>query len=351
MLIKKNKVNIDKAKMYKLLRNYGLVLLGSVILALGNACFITPCNIVTGGVASIGIIANHYLEPLWGFDTNSLIVAIVTISLFIVSIIFVGKDFAAKTALSSISFPGFFALFMGIDLGKLIGLGTLYEKVASGDMGYSILAALFGGALVGTGVALSYLGEGSTGGLDVFAEIIAKHTTIKQDVSSFAMDATLVVIGIFIFKDIAEGLVGILSAFACAIAVRYVFVSLNSFVIVDIISDKTEEIQNYVHNTMEHASTVIQSQGGFTGEERKLLRVVIYHDEQIELRQIIASIDPKAFMSFTTASAINGEGFDPLISSKRHRRSFKRKLMEENRLKNQETLQNDTKSSENKENS
>lgn len=349
MAAKANKKMIDRTKLYTLIKNYLLVFLGSIVLAFGDAAFITPCNIVSGGVASIGIILNHYLEPLWGFDTNSLVVAIVTISLFVISFFLVGKDFALKTALSSLVFPGLFALFMWMDIGNLIGLGELYAKVASGDVGYFLLAAIFGGALTGTGVALSYLGDGSTGGLDVIAEIIAKHTSVKQDASSFVIDATLVIVGIFVFKDIVSGLVGILSAFACALAVRYVFVRLSSFVIVDIISDKVSEIQDYVHNTMEHATTVIDGEGGYTGEKRKMLRVVIYHDEQNEIRQVVAKIDPKAFMSFTTATSINGEGFEPLTSSRFHRRSLKRKLAVEQK-KQQKSLQSHDNLSNNEEN-
>jgi|GEM_PF-4035716 len=147
---------------------------------------------------------------------------------------------------------------------------------------------------------------------------------MKQDVSGFIMDAILVVIGMAVFKDVGTGLVGVLAAFACALSVQYAYISLNSFVIVDIISDQVAAIQDYIHNSLEHASTIIDMQGGYSGEKRKMIRVVIYHEEQAELRQFIANVDPKAFVSFTTATAINGEGFDPL-SVKKRKESFSQK--------------------------
>lgn len=313
MSLLKNRKKLTKAEKLRILRNYSLVILACIVLAFGDAAFITPCNIVSGGVASIGIIVNHFLEPVVGFDTNSLVVAIVQVVLLIIGLIVLGKEFAIKTAFASLAFPAIFALFMWIDIGNLLGLGTLYAKVAEGDVGYLILAALFGGALVGSGVALGYLGNGSTGGLDVVSEIIAKYSDIKQDVSGFIIDATLVIVGIIIYRNIVSGMIGILSAFACALAVQYIYISLNSYVIVDIISDNVEEIKNYIHNEMEHATTIVDAEGGFTGEKRKMIRVVIYHDEQAELKQLVANVDPKAFMCITTAKAINGEGFEPLM--------------------------------------
>ncbi len=335
MSLLKNRQKLSKADKLRLLRNYSLVLLACIVLSFGDAAFITPCNIVSGGVASIGIIANHYLEPILGFDTNSMVVAIVQVVLLIVGFLVLGKEFAAKTAFASLVYPAIFALFMWLDIGSHLGLSTMYQEVANGDIGYSILAALFGGALVGTGVALGYLGNGSTGGLDVISGIVAKYSDIKQDVSGFIIDATLVIVGIFIFRNIVSGLIGILSAFACALAVQYIYISMNSYVIVDIISDKVEEIKAYIHEEMEHATTIIDAVGGYTGERRKMIRVVIYHEEQAELRQLVANVDPKAFMSITTAKAINGEGFEPLMVRSHSPRFFKRKHIDIN-IKNTE---------------
>mgnify|MGYP002515366815 CR=1 FL=1 len=354
MSLIKNKKKLTKPEVLRIVRNYSLVLLACIVLAFADAAFITPCNIVSGGVASVGIIANHFLEPLVGFDTNSLVVGIIQVVLLIVGFFVLGKEFAAKTAFASLAFPAFFALFMFVDIGKVIGLSNFYAKVLGGDVGYSILAALFGGALVGTGVALGYLGNGSTGGFDVVSGIIAKYSDMKQDVSGFIIDALLVIAGIIVFQNIVSGLIGILAAFACALAVQYVYISLNAYVIVDIISDKVEEIQAYIHNEMEHATTALDVQGGYTGEDRKMIRVVIYHEEQAELKQLVASIDPKAFMSLTTAKAINGEGFEPLMV-RSHSKRFLRKKEQQNLIKKQQnpqqkpsTIDNFTKHNEDK---
>ena len=322
---KRTKVKPTKEQVKRWVKEYSLVALGCLLVALADALFITPCNIVCGGVASIGIIANHYLEPLWGFDTNSTIATIAQVILLLVGWIVLGKDFGFKTAFAGLAFAGFYAGLMALNLGPKIGLSEVYEAAKTQDLsstGSVILMALAGGAVSGVGVAVSYLGGGSTGGLDVLCRILAKYTSIKEDFSSFIFDGALVIIGMIVFRAIIPGLIGILTAFVCAVAIQYVYIYLSSHIIVDIISDKYEEIQEYVHNHMGegrtgHGTTLIDSVGGFSGESKKLLRVVIYHHEEVELRDLIARIDPNAFVVFSLARGINGEGFAPLLARKR----------------------------------
>src|SRR5574344_634619 len=140
---------------------------------------------------------------------------------------------------------------------------------------------------------------------------------MKQDVSGFILDASLILIGMICMRDPIQGLIGILAALACAIAVQYIYVNADTFVIVDILSDHYEGIQDYIHKDMDHATTIIDTVGGYTGEKRKMIRVVIYQVETSELRTKIAQIDPKAFVSFTQAKTINGEGFAPFIVPKK----------------------------------
>ena len=328
--VKRSKPTKDQVK--RCVKEYSLVLLGCLLVALADALFITPCNIVCGGVASIGIIINHYLEPIWGFDTNSTISAIVQVILLLVGWIVLGKNFGLKTVFAGLAFAGLYAAFMALNIGPKIGLAEVYEAAKSNDFsmtGTTILMGLAGGAVSGIGVAVSYIGGGSTAGLDILSRIMAKYTVIKEDLSSFIFDGILVIIGIVVFRQIIPGLIGILTAFVTAVAIQYVYIYLSSYIIVDIISDKYEEIQKYVHEQMGqsrsgHGTTLIDSVGGYSGQPKKLLRVVIYHHEEVEIRELIARVDPTAFVVFSQARGINGEGFDPLVTRKRLNRVTKR---------------------------
>jgi uncharacterized membrane-anchored protein YitT (DUF2179 family) len=118
-------------------------------------------------------------------------------------------------------------------------------------------------------------------------------------------------------KDIPVGLIGILSALVCALMVQYCYVNANSYIIADIVSKNYEEIMDYVHKHMEHATTVIDATGGYTGSDRKILRVAFNKRELYDFRNFIGQADPEAFVTFTQASMINGEGFDPLVRKAR----------------------------------
>jgi uncharacterized membrane-anchored protein YitT (DUF2179 family) len=308
---------INKSKVLAEIKNILFVILGCSILAFADAAFLTPGNIISGGVVSVGIICQYYYAqgPAWLFgltDINDIVVTFVQVILWVIGWFTLGKKFSLNTLVASVSYPLIYALLFRFNIGQVIGLDALFEGANAGKAEL-MLAGIFGGALAGAGVAVSYLGNGSTGGFDIVSFIIAKYSEMKQDVSGFIIDASLIVIGMICMKDVIQGLIGILAALSCAVAVQYIYVNADTFVIVDILSDHYEEIQDYIHKDMDHATTVIDTIGGYTGEKRKMIRVVIYQVETTELRSKIAEIDPKAFVSFMQAKTINGEGFEPFI--------------------------------------
>ncbi|MCI2111064.1 MAG: YitT family protein [Bacilli bacterium] len=308
---------VSKARLLLDLKHVFFVLLGSLILAFADAAFLAPCNIISGGVISVGIIVNYYVEPLIDFDVTSYVVLGVQVILWFIGLFALGKRFSIQTLLASLAYPLFFLIFHnsvfdvaeGIGIVRALGL----QDPTNIDTGSLMICGIFGGALAGAGVAVAYLGNGSTGGFDIVSFIIAKYSEMKQDVSGFIIDASLVIVGMVCLRDIRMSLIGIIAALACAVAVQYIYVNSDTFVIVDIISDHYSEIQDYIHKEMNHGTTVINTIGGYSGEKRKMIRVVIYQIETTELRSKIGEIDKDAFVSFMQAKTINGEGFEPFI--------------------------------------
>ena len=128
------------------------------------------------------------------------------------------------------------------------------------------------------------------------------------------IDATLVIVGMICMQDLPRGVIGILSALVCALVVQYAYVNQNKFVICDVISSEYEQIMKYVMEKMDRTTTVINAVGGYSGNEKKILRVAFSKRELFEFKAFIAEVDPDAFVTFISASMINGEGFDPLVS-------------------------------------
>lgn len=307
----------------ELIKKYTLLTFGCFLLAFGDAAFISPLSLVTGGVLSIGVIIQHFVTASGSsFYVVDIVTWAIQIAMLIVSFACLGKVFTLRSTYSTLLYPALFTLLTRVPMVNGVSLGNYiasYFLISPTDWGLYILAGLAGGTLVGAGVAVCYHGGGSTGGLDVISAILARKTPIKEGLSAFLLDGTLVIAGMIIMHDVRNGLVGVLGAFACALAVQYIYVEVESFVIADIISDKYKEIQEYVTKTMDRSTTVIHAIGGYSGEEKIILRVAFSRRELFPFRSFIGSVDPRAFVTFTKASMINGEGFDPLVArSKEH---------------------------------
>ena len=306
-------VKWNRRNVLKRIKNYTLIILGCFMLAFGDVAFIEPFKLVTGGVASVGVIVQWFFtasgSTLQVFDIVGWVVMAI---LLVIGYIFLGKKFTLHTLFATVVYQGILTLLYRTQVFAFVPTQLRSE---TSEAVATLPAGIFGGAFVGGGVAITYFGDGSTGGFDIISIIIARHSSIKEAVSAFAIDGTLVIIGMAFMQNIALGLIGILSALVCALVIQYSYVNANSYVIADIVSAHYEEIMDYVHDEMEHATTVIDAVGGYTGTERKILRVAFNKRELYDFRNFIGRVDPDAFVTFTQASMINGEGFDPLVRS------------------------------------
>jgi len=320
---------VKKDKVGNALKDSFLVILGCALVAFSDVAFIIPCNIVNGGVDSVAVIINYFAIKNGWINLSDVVVAVLQVALWLLGLWLLGKKFSLYTLLGSIAFPLLFSLMLRTHLDQIIHIDTLFgpdNRNIDGSLNLAVLmlGGIFGGAIAGIGVALTFMGNGSMGGFDVISFIIAKYTDMKQDLSGFFLDSGMIVVGFFCLQSWQLALVGILSAFCNALGVQFIFVYANSYIIVDIISSKNKEIQSFIQNEMGHGTTLVKTKGGFSGEERDMVRVVIYQVEMSELRSYIATVDPKAFVSFVTAKTIHGNGFDPLTLSA----TTKRRLLE-----------------------
>lgn len=304
----------NKAKL-QVFRRVFLIIVGSFILGLGSGLFLTPYNIVSGGLSGIAVI----LHVLFNFNIN-LWIWILTFAFFFVGWIVLGTPFAAKTFLSSLVYP--LSVMLGTYLYEYtpLNFGSITE--ITGSVNY-LLAALFGGIFVGTGVGLTFLGGGSTGGVDVITLIITKYTSVKASVPSFIVDAVTILLGAVSGNSFSVTLMGIISAFVASLMVDKIFDSERN-VVVNIISKNYEEINRFVLSKLDRGSTIIDGIGGYSQTEVKILQVALPSREYYVLQEIIAQVDPTAFVVVSKASSIRGEGFKAHTQSKKMMRRGKK---------------------------
>ncbi|RRC91324.1 YitT family protein [Erysipelotrichaceae bacterium OH741_COT-311] len=276
-------------KIRRLAKDIAIVLLGNFILALGVGVFIIPFNILTGGSAGVAILLKVFI-PL---DTTTLVNGLV-IGLFILGSLTLGKSFALKTIVSTVVFP----LFLTI----LSRLHLQFELMP-------ILASLYGGLLVGIGIGIVVRNGASTGGMDIPALIIHHYFRIPVSKVVFVIDALTVIFGLFIY-GMQPVLLGLLSVFAVSFGIDKVM-SFNArkVLAVQIISNEYTRINEAIIKELDRGATISDAKGGFTGEDKKVILVVVGHDEYQALLNLIHVIDRNAFVIASETNEVRGEGF------------------------------------------
>ena len=301
------KIKYSKADATRALKNVLLVIMGTIILALGTSVFLLPFDLVTGGVSGYSIVIKNLLP--FDFITKEMIIAVLTWTLFLLGFIILGKGFAMKSLISTVVYPIATAVFSNLRSADFLGGFFRLESSAHSEISI-LLAAVFSGVCVGLGCALSFLGGGSTGGVDVIAFTICKmFKRMKSSVVMFIVDATAVVLGMFVIGDFVVSLLGIVSAFIAALVIDKVFVGGNKAFVAHVITDKYEDINTQIIEKLDRTTTVIDAMGGYSRENKKILMVSFTMDQYAELMAIVTRIDKDAFMTINRAHEINGEGW------------------------------------------
>ena len=223
------------------LKNLIFTLIGSFVLALGVGLFILPNNILTGGIAGVTIL----LKPFFPNFNQSLCITIMSISLFIIGFIILGKEFAMMTFISSFAYP----LFL-----------LLINRFIQPFEVEPIVATIYGGLLCGLGVGLVARQGGSTGGMDIPPLIISKITGIDPHKSITFFDAITVLLGIWIY-GIPEVLIGLFSIFFEGFGIEKALTINNGIIAkeIRIISNEYQQISKDIHEILERGTTIINA--------------------------------------------------------------------------------------------
>jgi len=300
------KPTFNKSEALKQGKNIFLIICGTVILSFGIAVFIIPFDLVSGGVSGSAIIIDKFLPH--SFITIDLIIAILSWGLFFVGLIVLGRAFALKTLISTIIYPpsiAFFSRLIEGELGELLNLkGSDFSATAP------ILAALFGGVLIGVGCALTFLGGGSTGGTDILAFVLCKiFKRLRSSVAIFAIDAVIILGGLFVLKSLPLTLLGTITAFVSVIVIDKVFLGESQAFVAQIISQKEKLLRSEIIEKLSRTTTEISAVGGFTGERQTMLMVSFTLGQYADLLSIINRVDKTAFVTIHRAHEISGKGW------------------------------------------
>ena len=288
-------------------RNVILIVVGTLILSFGTAVFILPFDLIAGGMSGLAIVIDA-LIPI-EFFTVDLIITILTWSLFFLGFLIFGKNFVAKTLISAIVYPLGVTLFLKLTDPTV--LGGLFCLTASEYTELPlIISAMVGGALVGIGCSITFFSGGSTGGVDIIAFVLCKiFKRLKSSTAFFLTDATIVLLGVFLTKDLILSLLGVTSAMIAAIVIDKIFLGGTAALVAQIVTENGEEINRAVIEQMDRSTTILKATGGYSKREKQMLTVSFNMRQYAQLMNIVRRADASAFVTVWRAHEISGEGW------------------------------------------
>ena len=281
----------ERGRKMKDFKNFLIMNLGCVALAMGVYFFKIPNGFATGGVTGIGTLLAK-ITPLsagiwiWGLN----------ILFLLLGFIFLGKKTGIKTVYCSMFYSALTYLFeIIVPLSKPLSDQPFLELV------YAML-------LTSIGAAMIFNTNGSSGGTDIIALILKKFTNINIGRALLGVDFVVAATSFIIF-DVKTGLFSLLGLFMKAFLVDGVIESLNSCKYFVVITTEREKISDFIIQTLHHGVTVSNVIGEYTKEEKTMIHTVCKRIEAVKLRNKIRQIDPHAFIIITTSSEIIGRGF------------------------------------------
>lgn len=274
------------------LLSYAGITGGSVVFALGLNYFIAANKLAEGGITGISLMLNYTVGIPIGVTYLAL-----NIPLFLMGYRHLGKDFAIKTLY------GVAASSFAIELTKQFR-GITHDL---------LLAGLYGGALTGLGIGIIFRFGGSTGGTDIIARLLWHFRGIEMGKTMFTLDAVIMSVNAIVFgKEIA--LYSLVAMFVASKVIDAVQEGAFTAKGVIIISDHYEEIADKILTEMQRGTTVLEGRGAYTGKKRGVLYSVVGRNEVVQLKKLIESVDPRAFVTVHDIHEALGEGFRPLSS-------------------------------------
>ena len=276
--------------MEKKLKMIGFMILGNAILAMGTAAFVVPNGLISGGVTGIGLI----LQRLFGLPVD-IGVFVADGVLFLLGAAVMGKAFAATIILSTIVYPTFFSLF-----GKIPFLTNLTDD--------KLMAAFFGGVLMGAGFGVVMNVGGSSGGMDIPPIILHKLFGLSIPVMISVGDILLLLVQAF-YSSTEQVLYGILVVMLTSIVIDKVLIMGQKQTQVMVISPEYERINQAIHQKIDRGSTLIHATSGLEKQEQKVVLSVISNRQLNDLNELILQIDPQAFVIANEVNEVKGRGF------------------------------------------
>jgi len=286
-------MTLNKDKIWRTSKDYIFITFGMALFAFGFTAFILPEKVVIGGLAGIGTIV---------YFTTGIPVAItqyiINLALLAVAYKVVGKRFVIGTIYGATIISVFIGLFQ-----PLFSRGFTEEP---------FMNIVIGGILCGLGIGMTFVHNGSSGGTDIIAAMVSKHSNVTIGRTMLYTDVIIISSSFFLFHNIDKVVYGFVVLVLVSNVADMVINTNRQAVQFTIFSKKWEEIATTINNDANRGCTVLSGMGWYSKSEVKILIVMCRKIESVNIGRIIKSIDSDAFVTQANVNGVYGKGFDEL---------------------------------------
>jgi uncharacterized membrane-anchored protein YitT (DUF2179 family) len=270
----------------KIAWNLFLITAGSVLSAVAINGILIPSQFMAGGVSGLSLFI-HYLAPVMSVGVTNFLL---NLPIFAVGWIFVGRRFF------------FYSL-----VGMTIFSAALLIRVPAIPITDPLLSALSAGIVsgIGNGIILKSLGSG--GGLDILSVILLKRFSVRIGTTVMGFNCALMAACLFRF-NLEIVLYTLIYLFVTTQLINLVVTGLNQRKAVMVVSPQWREIASEIMATMQRGVTIVNGEGGYTGQPLRILYSVVTFQELSRFKEMVRQHDPQAFLVVTETLEVMGKG-------------------------------------------
>lgn len=275
-----------------MVKEWAMLTLSTLLMALGIYFFKFTNNFSTGGVSGLAVILGHYFPAVTPGD----FVMVINVLLLLLGFAVFGKGFGFKTA--------YISLLMSGTIWVLERVMPMSAPMTS----QPFLELIFAVALPAVGSAIMFNYDASSGGTDIVAMVLRKFTSLNIGNALLCSDLVITLMACVAF-GMETGLFSVLGLVIKSLLVDMVLENIKTHKYFHIITTHPAEIENFITRTLHRGATEIHGEGAYTHEGRTVMMTVVNRHEAILLRKYVKTVDPKAFVLIMNTSEIVGKGF------------------------------------------
>lgn len=273
------------------LKNFSLLTISTLIMAVGIYFFKFTNNFTFGGITGIAVLVAKFL-PISASDFSF----VVNILLLIIGWIVLGKSFAEKTAYSTI--------LLSVSLSLLERIYPMSHPLTNEPL----LELIFAILLPALGSAILFNIGASSGGTDVIAMILKKYTSVDIGKGLMISDLIFTLAGFLVF-NVKTGLYSLFGLIMRSALIDNFIESFNRSKYFHVVTSNATCICDFIQNDLPRGATIVNATGAFTGDDKYIILTVLSPSQAVKLRNFIKEHDPKAFLLVSNTSEIIGKGF------------------------------------------